>query len=147
MPSLSARDEIEINADPEKVFNVIADYQHMHTWFPTYNCEVLGGEPIKAGTKVSHKYGKPPIILSKFTRRIDRLVLGESIEESYIEGDLRGTGVWSFEKTKTGTLASFICNVTSQSLLTHIGILLTGNKSHKQVYKTLLTNLKTHCEA
>jgi len=139
---MTAKDEIEINASPQTVFDAISDYGNIHSWMSGYKCNVSHEGPLQEGHKVFHQFGK----MVKFTREIDRIVSGKRIEESYVEGDLKGTGVWTFKEIENGTLVSFDCNVSSQALLTHIGILLTGNKSHKDVYAKILASLKKHCE-
>lgn len=142
MPSITATDSIEISASPQTVFGVIADYSNIHTWHLGYKCDVLDTGSIKEGSKVAHRVGN----MVKFTRRIDSITPNERLEESYISGDLRGKGVWTFDATDTGTLATFECNVASKAWLPHIGFLLTGSKGHKDAYKKLLNDLKKHCE-
>ena len=143
MPSMSAIDEIEINASPETVFGVVSDYGNAHIWLQNYQCKIIGDNPIAEGSKISHQVGK----MVKFIRRIDKITAGERLEESYIEGDLKGTGVWNFTPTDNGTLASFTCKVSSKSWLTHIGFIVAGAKGHKDAYKKILADLKEHCEA
>ena len=147
MPRIKAKDQIEIKASPEVVFNVVSDYQNISAWLPVYCCVYLNGSVFTEGLEVSHQYGKPPFIMSKFIRVIDKITTDNKLEETYIGGDLRGVGVWRFDKTESGTIASYECEVTSQKWLPHITFTLFGKNAHSNVYKPLLKKLKTYCES
>ncbi|CAA0099144.1 Uncharacterised protein [Halioglobus japonicus] len=133
MPSIRAKDEIAIHVDPDVVFGVVSDYINITTWLPVYTCRYLNGRDVVEGLKVCHQYGKPPFVMSRFTRIINKVVPGRRLEETYVDGDLRGTGIWSFEKTDHGTLASYECDVTSQTWLPHIMFMLFGAGAHTNV--------------
>lgn len=147
MPSISAKDEIEIFVAPEVVFRVVSDYEGIGSWLPVYSCKYLNGTTVAEGLEVYHQYGKPPFVMSKFTRVIDKIVAGSRLEETYIDGDLRGTGIWSFQKSDSGTIASYECDVSSQTWFPHITFSLFGKNAHSNVYRPLLKKLKSHCEA
>lgn len=147
MTAIDVIDSIEINTSPETVFNVIADYGNMHKWFPVYNCKVLNANKIAEGVTVEHIYGKPPFVLSHFIRRIDRIVPGSRLEESYIDGDLRGTGVWTFEKKGNATIVAYDCKVDGSTWFTRLSFKLIGNSAHSNTYQKLLKALKQHCES
>ena len=147
MPHISAIDEIEINAEPSVVFDVVSNYEKIHLWAPDYQCSIADGGSIREGAKVYHRLGKSPRARTKFTRSIDRIVTNQRLEESYIEGDLKGTGVWTFDKTQNGTRVSYGCEVRSQTLIMHVGFILLGAKAHSNIYQKMLKKLKSHCEA
>lgn len=146
MPSIDVIDTIEIDAEPSLVFEVVADYAGISTWLPIYRCELLDAQVLEVGTTVRHRYGYPPFIISDFTRRVDSIDPGRGLQESYIDGNLRGTGTWRFEAKGNLTRASYHCKVNSHSLGTHISFMLFGNQAHSGVYKPLLSALKQHCE-
>ena len=146
MTAIDVTDSIEINAAPETVFNVISDYGNQHVWLPIYKCIVQSGGKIAEGTTVEHIYGKPPFILSHFVRRIDKIIPGSRLEESYIDGDLRGSGVWTFEKTANGTRAAYHCMVDGNTWFTRLSFKFMGNKAHSNTYQQLLAALKQYCE-
>lgn len=147
MPSIKAKDEIEIGVDPEVVFRVVSNYEGIGSWLPIYSCKYLNGSILTEGLEVYHQYGRPPFVMSRFTRIIDKIVPDIRLEETYIDGDLRGTGIWSFHKSDCGTVASYECNVSSQAWLPHITFSLFGKNAHSNVYRPLLKKLKSHCEA
>ncbi|MBM7423182.1 SRPBCC family protein [Spongiibacter marinus] len=140
-------DSIHIRAPAQRVFATVANYPAIANWFPPYSCSVEGGGDIKEGALVQHCYGRPPFVLSRFTRRIERIVDGERIEERYIDGDLRGTGVWCFEQHGQETLASYHCRVEALSWFARLGFVLQGSRAHSEVYQQYLAALKQQCEA
>lgn len=143
MASITALDSIEINASPEAVFDVISDYKNMHTWFEGYECRYINGDSFREGLEVAHKANA----ITKFTRRIDGVTPGREIRESYIAGDLLGTGVWRFDLQDNGlTKASFDCTVEAKKWIIALAFKLSGAKGHKDVYAKLLKALKAHCE-
>ena len=147
MPSIRAKDEIEIGVSPEVVFDVVSNYQGITEWLPAYTCEYLNGTKVAEGLQVYHQYGSPPFVMSRFTRQIDKIVPGSRLEERYIDGDLSGKGIWRFEKSPSGTIASYECDVASQLWLGHIAFTVLGKHAHSSVYKSILKKLKAHCEA
>lgn len=147
MPLIDSIDSIEIDAPARDVYEVVLDYPRFHEWFPIYRCRLLEGDKVKEGARVEHKIGVPPyLVFTRFVRTIRRVVPGERIEETYDEGDLTGTGVWSFTQQGETTGASFHCTVKSVALSLHISFLLTGSLGHKFVFRKLLQALKKRCE-
>lgn len=147
MPTIDCLGEIEINAQLSVVFDVVSNYPGWNQWIPIYNCTLLDSKSIEVGAKVLHQYGYKPIIFSNFVRSIDAIVRNQSMEESYIEGDLIGKGVWRFEARNNKTIASYHCMVKSNTLFTHLSFLLMGKMAHRNIYKPLLKKLKSHCES
>lgn len=146
MPYIDCVDEIEINAPASLVYAVVSNYPQWHTWLPVYRCTLLNGDKVEEGTRVLHEYGYKPFILSRFVRVINKMVDGSELQESYIEGNLRGKGRWSFAERDGVTTASYHCQVHSHSLVTHVSFLLMGRAAHSNVFKTLLIKLKDCCE-
>lgn len=147
MAAIDVVDSIKINAPPEDVFEVIADYANITKWLPIYRCLLRDADRIAQGVEVEHRYGYPPLILSSFTRRIDRIVAGKRLEESYIDGAMLGTGIWNFDAEGDQTIASYHCKVEANSLLTKVMFTLNGAKAHSNTYETVLKALKAHCES
>jgi len=147
MPSITASDDIEIEVSPDTAYNVVSDYENIHVWLPIYECRILNGNEVVEGAVISHRYGKPPFVMSQFDRVIDRMVPGQRLEETYIAGDLLGKGVWAFDESGEGTIVSYSCQVTSQTWFPHITFSLFGKNAHSNVYKPLLKKLKQHCES
>lgn len=150
MPSIDTSDSLVINADARRIFDVILNYPEMHTWFPTYRCTLVDARPgtsVQEGSKLNHVVGKPPFVMSRFVRTVRRIVPGERIEETYDEGQLRGTGIWTFEPQGRATKVTYFCKVSSVGLMMHVGFLLTGAKGHNMLYQQLLRALKKRVEA
>ena len=147
MPSIDCLDHIEIQAPAALVYRVVSDYANWSQWNPSYNCYLLDAEVVTEGARVHHQFGKKPFILSDFIRRVDVMCEAEGLEETYLEGDLVGTGVWQFEEREGVTRAAYHCKVDSNTAMTHISFLLLGGKAHSNVYQALLKRLKAHCEA
>lgn len=147
MPAIECTDEIVIDAAPAVIFDVIADYPNWSRWNPPYSCEFIGPGGMREGAKVQHQYGRKPFVLSRFVRTVDAIHPGERLEESYVEGDLIGNGVWEFKSEGESTKVSYYCNVRSNTAMTHMSFLLMGRQAHSGVFKTLLKRLKAHCES
>ncbi len=145
MPSLSAIDEAYIEAEPLDIYELIADYNAMNSWFPKCKCTVLDGKKIAKGCRVKHEVGEKRVF-SRFTRRIDKIKKGRRIEESYIAGDILGTGIWTFTPEGTGTRIAYDCKVKGNSFMSNFGILLTRSKAHSAFYQDLFKHLKAHAE-
>jgi len=148
MPGFDAVDSIAIEAPPEKVFDTVLDYANIHTWWKYYRCEVIGGGPVKEGTRVRHRI-LIPVVQPKpsFVRTIRKIVPGARIEETYDEGDYVGSGVWTFEGNGKTTTATFTCSLRSNNVMAHIGTALLGARAHHGVYHTGLAGLKARCES
>ena len=145
--SIDVVDSITIRAPARRVFERVANYPAISAWFPSYDCTVEGGDAVEEGAIITHRYGRPPFVLSRFKRRIERIVPGECIEERYIDGDLRGTGVWRFVGNGGETLASYHCQVCARSWFARLGFFLLGSRAHSAVYEHYLAALKRHCES
>ena len=147
MPLIDSLDSIEIHAPAQDVFRVVLDYPRFHEWFPAYHCRLLDGDEVQEGARIEHTIGMPPyLVFTRFVRTIRRIVPGERIEETYDEGDLTGTGAWSFQQKGETTIASFHCRAKSVALSLHISFFLTGSLGHKMVFRKLLQALKRRCE-
>ncbi len=148
MPSIDTVDSLEINAPAEALFDVVLDYPRMHEWYPRYRVEVIGGGDVVEGARLRHELSpKGSPVKSRFTRTIQRVDAPKAIEESYDDGDLVGHGRWEFEALSSDrTRVSFHCQVSSNTLLMHIGFLFGGEKGHNMVYQEMLAALKARCE-
>ncbi|WP_101759104.1 SRPBCC family protein [Oceanicoccus sp. KOV_DT_Chl] len=147
MPFIDCVDEITIEAPASMVYQVVANYPQWKKWIPVYQCSLINQDSVVVGAQLRHQYGYKPIILSDFVRQIDAMIPGESIEESYIEGDLIGKGIWRFLEKNNKTTVSFHCAVQSNKVFSHLSFLLMGKMAHRNVYKPLLKKLKEHCES
>lgn len=148
MPKLNAVDSISIQAPASKVFETVLDYPNHHQWWKRYTCEVIGGGPVKEGSRIQHRINIP-VVQPKpnFIRTIRKIVPDQRIEETYDEGDYVGTGVWTFEQRGEFTVATFTCAARSNNFINHIALSLAGAGPHHSVYKTGLAGLKARCEA
>ena len=143
MASISVIDEAYIQAPPATVYAVITDYAYMNSWFAQCACTVESDAPIAEGTLVHHAVGEKRV-LTRFTRRIDKIQQNQRIEESYIDGDLIGTGVWTLTPEGYGTRLAFDCCVKGNSLMSNFGLWLTGSKMHSKFYQDLFSALNAH---
>ncbi len=147
MPAIDCLDEIEISATPARIYALVSDYPGWQDWNPLYRCELIDAVELEEGVQVQHTYGYPMLVLSSFVRRIDRVVPGECLEESYIDGDLIGTGVWRFEATGDKTRLSYHCKVRSNTFRAHVSLALAGGRGHSNVYQSMFKKVKALCEA
>jgi ribosome-associated toxin RatA of RatAB toxin-antitoxin module len=149
MGSFDTVDSMEIQAPAQQLFDIILDYPNMHTWYPPYRVQVIGGGQVVEGARMTHELsprGSP--IKSRFTRTIDRIKPPHTIEESYVGGDLMGKGRWQFDSVSPDvTNVSFFCNVRSNRWLMHLFFLLGGKKGHNMVYQEILAALKARAES
>ena len=90
--------------------------------------------------------GKPPVVLTRFIRTVQRMVPGERIEETYDEGDLVGNGTWTFDQSGNVTTAAFRCDVTAQALSMKLAFSTSGSLGHNVIYGRILAALKNKCE-
>ena len=145
MPSFETVDRLEIAAPAARLFETVLDYPRMHEWDPPYRVEVIGGGPVVEGARLRHQL-KTGGLTTRFVRTIQRIDVPKAIEETYDEGALIGRGRWEFEAlAPERTRVSFWCAVRSNSLLMHVGILLTGTKGHNKVYQEILAALRERC--
>ena len=149
MGSFETVDSLEIHAPAQALFDIILDYPHIHTWYPRYRVEMIGGGGVVEGARLSHELSpKGSPIKSRFTRTIDRIKSPHTIEESYVGGDLMGRGRWQFDPVSPEvTKVSFFCSVRSNRWLMHLFFLLGGEKGHNMVYQEILAALKARAEA
>ena len=148
MPEFETVDAMEIDAPAQVLFDTILDYPHIHEWYPKYRVEVVGGGEVKEGATLQHTLTPAPVMKTRFTRVIDRIEAPKRIEERYTGGALLGKGRWEFEPVGDArTKVSFWCNVRSNTLMMHLGFLLTGEKGHNDVYQELLTALREKVRA
>ena len=149
MPGFETVDRLEINAPAQRLFDIVLDYPRMHEWYPRNRVELIDGDDVVEGARLSHVLspaGSP--VKSRFTRTIQRIKPPNRIEESYDSGDLIGSARWEFEAVSEAvTRVSFYCQVRSNSLLMHIGFALGGEKGHNRVYQQILAALKARAEA
>jgi ribosome-associated toxin RatA of RatAB toxin-antitoxin module len=148
MPAINTVDSLEINAPASALFDVVLDYPRMHEWYPRYRVEVIGGGKVVEGARLRHELKAPGSpVTSRFTRTIQSIGSPRTIEESYDDGDLVGTGRWTFETLAPNTTrVSFHCKVKSNTWLMHIGFAIAGEKGHNMVYTQILDALKKKCE-
>jgi uncharacterized protein YndB with AHSA1/START domain len=111
LPRLSAReyvfvDEWDVAAPPESVFAAIADARSYPTWWkPVYLDVSSDGEPAVGKESRQHFKGRLPYHLrtrSRITRLEPPHVIGADVD-----GDLRGTGLWTLTQIDGGTHVRF----------------------------------------
>ncbi len=147
MPSFNCTNQIEIHAPASTVFAVVSDYPSWKRWVSFYHCDFIDSDELTVGTRVQHKLGYPPLIVSKFVREIKNIEANLWIDEAYIEGDLTGTGIWRFRQIESKTLVSYQCCVKSETLAMHFSFFLAGKLAHSLVYWFILKRLKAYCES
>jgi len=148
MSSIDTIDRIDIRAPKRRVYDVVCDYPAITSWFPIYHCRLLDGTEVREGSRVEHMVGKPPrAVVNRFIRTVHRMLPGERIEETYDEGDLIGSGTWTFDERNGITTAAYHCAVRGNTLSMRIAFKLTGSVGHNMVYRLLLAALKRHCES
>jgi uncharacterized protein YndB with AHSA1/START domain/quercetin dioxygenase-like cupin family protein len=106
LPRLAAReyvfvDEWDVAAPPESVFAAIADARSYPVWWkPVYLDVESDGEPAVGKTSRQHFKGRLPYHLrtrSVITRLEPPYAIGAEVD-----GDLRGTGLWTLTETEDG---------------------------------------------
>jgi uncharacterized protein YndB with AHSA1/START domain len=146
MPKIDVLDEITIDAPAQLIYDTVADYNRVHDWFPSMTCTVLDGDKIEEGSEVEHILRFRNKVASSLIRRIDKLNPYSSIEESYVAGDLVGTGTWSFNESDGSTRVGYHCKVRSNNFKNHISLAIAGKAGHSMVYQKLFKALKQKCE-
>jgi uncharacterized protein YndB with AHSA1/START domain len=100
-------DEWDVAAPRERVFEALSDARSYPDWWrPVYiDVESEPGEPHVGSVSHQHFKGRLPYHLHTRTR-IVRLEPPHLIEGE-VDGDLRGTGIWTLTETPTGTHVRF----------------------------------------
>ncbi len=99
-------DEWEVAAPRESVFAAIADARSYPTWWkPVYLDVDADGEPEVGKESRQHFKGRLPYHL-RTRSRITQLSAPHTIGAD-VDGDLRGTGLWTLTETETGTHVRF----------------------------------------
>jgi uncharacterized protein YndB with AHSA1/START domain len=107
LPRLRSReyvfvDEWDVAAAPESVFAAIADARSYPTWWKPVYLEVESeGEPAVGKQSRQHFKGRLPYHLhtrSRITRLEPPFAIGAEVD-----GDLRGTGLWTLTENEDGT--------------------------------------------
>jgi uncharacterized protein YndB with AHSA1/START domain len=107
LPRLSSReyafvDEWDVDAPRESVFAAIADARSYPTWWKPVYIEVESeGEPAVGKESRQHFKGRLPYHL-RTRSRITRLEAPHAIGAE-VDGDLRGTGLWTLTENADGT--------------------------------------------
>jgi uncharacterized protein YndB with AHSA1/START domain/quercetin dioxygenase-like cupin family protein len=107
LPRLSSReyvfmDEWDVDAPRESVFAAIADARSYPTWWkPVYLSVESEGEPAVGKESRQHFKGRLPYHL-RTRSRITRLEAPHAIGAE-VDGDLRGTGLWTLTRNQDGT--------------------------------------------
>jgi uncharacterized protein YndB with AHSA1/START domain len=125
LPRLSSReyvfvDEWDVAAPPEAVFAALADARSYPTWWkPVYLDVESDGEPEVGKESRQHFKGRLPYHL-RTRSRITRLEAPSAIGAE-VDGDLRGTGLWTLtELPDGGTHVRFDWRVHADRLLLRI---------------------------
>lgn len=144
MSKYDMTDEAIINAPPGIVFGaLISEYDGKSHWWMPY----VSSKPRSSGqslTKIGSLfdltiYGKPPM---KITAKSSEIKVNESIRLEYIDGALRGEGLWKLEDLGEKTKCIFRFQVRTSGFLT--GILapfLPIKKFHSNIMKAGFQNL------
>jgi len=99
-------DDWDVAAPRESVFAAIADARSYPTWWkPVYLDVDADGEPEVGKESRSHFKGRLPYHL-RTRSRITQLSAPHTIGAD-VDGDLRGTGLWTLTETETGTHVRF----------------------------------------
>ena len=125
LPRLSSReyafvDEWDVDAPRESVFAAIADARSYPTWWKPVYIEVESeGEPAVGKESRQHFKGRLPYHL-RTRSRITRLEAPHAIGAE-VDGDLRGTGLWTLTENADGTThVRFDWRVHADRLLTPV---------------------------
>ena len=145
MPAIDCIDEIEIDANVEKVFETVKNYPGWTDWNPRYKCQLLNADVVAEGTEIRHQYGSK-LLGFDFVRRIDKIEASFRMEESYLTGPVIGKGTWLFSQSNGPTTVAFHCQVKANNWVSNLTFKLSGDKTHKAVYAGFLKKLKSFCE-
>ena len=111
LPQLSSReyvfvDEWDVAAPVESVFDAIADASSYPTWWkPVYLDVGSEGEPEVGKVSRQHFKGRLPYHLH--TRSVITRLEPPHVIGAEVDGDLRGTGLWTLTATEDGTHVRF----------------------------------------
>jgi len=143
MAKYDVTDEAIINASPDVVYKAVIDEYDGKTswWMPHLSSKLREGD---SGGKVGALFdltvhGKRPI---KFTAKVVKAKNNEMIRVNYVEGALKGEGLWRFESLEGKTKLSFRWRTSPSGLLMRIlAPFLPIEKNHSDVMKAGFNNL------
>ena len=121
LPQLASReyvfvDEWDVAAPREAVFDAIADARSYPTWWkPVYLDVESEGEPAVGKESRQHFKGRLPYHLR--TRSVITRLEPPHIIGAEVDGDLRGTGLWTLTEIEGGTHVRFDWRVHADRLL------------------------------
>ncbi|MFC1973834.1 SRPBCC family protein [Chloroflexota bacterium] len=145
MTKYDVTDEAIINASPDVVYNAVIDEMDGKTnwWMPYHSTKLCAGDSYgKVGVihdSTVRIHGKLPI---KFTTKTVEVKNNEMIRVDYVDGALRGQGLWEFESLEGKTKLSYRWQTSPSGLLRRIlAPILPYKKSHSDVMKAGFNNL------
>lgn len=137
MSKYDVTDEAIIDASPDVVYNAVIDEMDGKTgwWMRHRSTKLRRGQSYgEVGALIdSTVHGKLPI---KFTTETIEVKNNEMIRVNYVEGALRGEGVWKFEILEGKTKLSYRWRTSPAGLLLRIlAPLLPFERNHSNVMK------------
>ena len=148
MTKYDVTDEAIINGTPDVVYNALKDEIDGKTswWMPHLSSKLREGSSsgnVGALCDIT-VHGKRKV---KFTTKTVEVKDNEMIRANYIEGALRGEGLWKFDSLEGKTKLSFRWQTSLSGFLPRImGLFLPVEKKHSDVMKAGFDNLNKFIE-
>jgi hypothetical protein len=149
MSSWHAENNVIIQADIEKIFRTLRDYNKFGKLFGLgyqpygYWTRIIGDEQLaKEGSIVSHR-----LLTLYFKRRVEIIEANTRIVERYIGPNYEGLGVWKLEQLPKGVRVTYIYDAADTGWQSKLIYALSGTRSHHYFYSSGLNRLKRKLES
>ena len=143
MPKYDVTDEAIVDASPDVVYDAVVDEMDGKTswWMPHRSMKLREGDSYgEVGALVDSAVRSR--LPTRFTTKTVEVKNNEMIRVHYIEGALRGEGLWKFESFEGKTKLSYRWRTSPSGLLLRIlAPFLPVEKSHSDVTKAGFNNL------
>lgn len=135
--------EVIINANPDVVYNAIADGR-ITEWLPISAKRLSGASYDEVGALTDITFHDRPI---KYTEETVEAKKNEMIRVKYVKGAVRGEGLWKLEGINGKTKLSFRWRARhSEVFLRIIAPFVSVAKKHSDFMKVAFDGLKKHLE-
>lgn len=148
MHSWHAEDSVIIQADIEKIFRTLRDYNTFGKTFGLgyqpygYRTRIIGNEElVEEGSIVSHR-----LLTLHFKRRVEIIEPNSRIVERYIGPNYIGSGIWRLEQSPQGVRVTYIYDAADTGWQSKLIYAISGSRSHHFFYSSGLNRLKRKLE-
>ena len=142
--SYTTRDELFVDAPPERIYELLVDFNNRHTWWKSNRARLLNGGEAKEGAQVA-LCARHWIFPVRFLMRIKKLQPARLIRLDVEKGLIRGTCEWQIEPRGRGAVVRLMWEgVRPEGIVATALFAMSGDRKHSQHVSFGLAGLKAH---